>query len=158
MVESGDIAVAEVVAVVISVDGKGVSPRSVGQKGSGSVAVVKIEIENCACANGPCGTEVFKCDDQAVESAEAFSVLGGGVMESAGDGGGDPVGESGAGGREDGPVSEKDRRIELRAPRKLLRFGECTGISSFDGVNIILGMDTEEVVASDRGGWKKADA
>jgi hypothetical protein len=78
-------------------------------------------------------------------------------MESTGDGGGDAVGESGAGSGEDGSVGEKDGRIELRAPGKLLRFGERTGISSFDGVNIIPGVDTEEVLAGDRGGQKKAD-
>ena len=73
-------------------------------------------------------------------------------MESTGDGGGDAVGESGAGGGEDGAVGEKDGGIELRAPGKLLRFGERTGISSFDSVNIIFGVDAEEILASDRGG------
>ena len=46
----------------------------------------------------------------------------------------------------------------MRAPGKLLRFGERAGISSFDGVNIIFGVDTEEILASDRSGWKKPDA
>jgi hypothetical protein len=68
------------------------------------------------------------------------------------------VGESGAGGREDGAVGEKDGGIELRAPGKLLGFGERTGISSFDSVNIVLGVDAEEILASDRSGWKKPDA
>jgi len=39
----------------------------------------------------------------------------------------------------------------LRAPGKLLRFGERTGISSFDSVNIIFGVDSEEILSSDRG-------
>jgi hypothetical protein len=78
-------------------------------------------------------------------------------MESTGNGAGNAVGESGPGGGEDGAVGEKDGRIELRAPRKLLRFGEWAGISGFDGVNIIFGMDTEEILASDRGGQKKAN-
>jgi hypothetical protein len=73
-------------------------------------------------------------------------------MESTGDGGGDAVGESGAGGGENGAVGEKDGGIELRAPGKLLRFGERTGISSFDSVNIIFGVDAEEIFASHRGG------
>ena len=73
-------------------------------------------------------------------------------MESTGNGAGDAVGESGAGGGEDGSVGEKDGRIELTAPGKLLRFGESAGISSFDGMNIIFGVNTEEILASDRVG------
>ena len=110
---------------------------------------MKIEIKNCACTNGAGGAKIFKSDDESVKSAVAFPVLGGCVMESTGDGAGDAVGESGAGGREDGAVGEKDGGIELRAPGKLLRFGERTGISSFDSVNIIFGVDAEEILASD---------
>ena len=152
MVQGGDIAVAEVVAVVVAVDGKGAGPRTVMEQGGGPVAVVKIEIKNCACANGAGGAKTLKGDDEPVESAVAVPVLGEGVMESTGDSGCDAVGESGAGGREDGAVGEKDGGIKLRAPGKLLRFGERTGISSFDSMNIILGVDAEEVLASDRGG------
>jgi hypothetical protein len=143
VVQGGDIAVAEVVAVVVAVDGEGAGPRAMMEKGGGPVAVVKIEIENCACANGAGGAKILESDDEPVKSAVAFPVLGGGVMESTGDGGGDAVGESGAGGREDGAVGEKDGGIELRAPGKLLRFGESAGISSFDSVNIIFGVDAE---------------
>jgi hypothetical protein len=65
---------------------------------------VKIEIENCACANGASGAKILESDDEPVKSAVAFPVLGGGVMESTGDGGGDAVGKSGASGGEDGSV------------------------------------------------------
>jgi hypothetical protein len=119
---------------------------------------VEIEIKNCACANGAGGAKIFESDDEPVKSAVAFPALGGCVMESAGNGAGDAVGESGAGGREDGAVGEKDGGIELRAPGKLLGFGERTGISGFNGVNIIFGVDAEKVLASDWRGWKKADA
>ena len=152
VVQGGDIAVAEVVAVVVAVDGKGAGPRTMMEQGGGPVAVVKIEIKNCACANGAGGAKILESDDEPVKSAVAFPVLGGGVMESTGDGPGDAVGESGAGGREDGAVGEKDGRIKLRTPGKLLRFGERTGISSFDSLNIIFGMNAEEILASDRGG------
>ena len=152
VVQGGDIAVAEVVAVVVAVDGEGSGPRTRMEKGGGPVAVVKIEIKNCSCANGAGGAKTLKGDDEPVESAEAFPVLGGGVMESTGDGGGDAVGESGASGGEDGSVGEKDGRIELRAPGKILRFSQSAGVSGFDGVNIILGVDTEEVLAIDRVG------
>ena len=113
---------------------------------------MEIKIENCACTNGASRAEILESNDKPVKSAEAFPVLGRGVMESTGDGGGDAVGESGAGGGEEGAVGEKDGWIELRAPGKLLRFGERTGISSFDGVNIILRVNTEEVLTSDRVG------
>jgi hypothetical protein len=113
---------------------------------------VEIEIKNCACANGAGGAKILQCDDEPVKSAVAFPVLGRGVMESTGDGGGDAVGESGAGGREDGAVGEKNGRIELRTPGKLLRFGESPGISRFDSVNIIFGVNAEEILASDRVG------
>jgi hypothetical protein len=152
VVQGGDIAVAEVVAVIVAVDGEGAGPRTMMEEGSGPVAVVKIEIENCACANGASGAKILESDDEPIKSAVAFPVLGGCVMKSTGDGAGDAVGESGAGGREDGTVGEKDGRIELRAPGKLLRFGERTGISSFDSVNIIFGVDSEEILASDWGG------
>jgi hypothetical protein len=127
------------------------------EKGGGPVAVVEIKIENCTCANGAGGAKILESDDEPVKSAVAFPVLGECVMESTGNGAGNAVGESGPGGGEDGAVGEKDGRIELRAPRKLLRFGEWAGISGFDGVNIIFGMDTEEILASDRGGQKKAN-
>jgi hypothetical protein len=143
VVQGRDIAVAEVVAVVVAVDREGAGPRAMMEKGGGPVAVVKIEIKNCACANGTSGAKVFESDDEPVKSAVAFPVLGECVMESTGDGAGDPVGESGAGGGEEGAVGEKDGRIELRAPRKLLRFGESAGIPSFDSVNIIFGVDAE---------------
>jgi len=152
MVQGGDIAVAEVVAVVVAVDGEGAGPRAMMEKGGGPVAVVKIEIKNCACANGAGGAKILESDDEPVKSAVAFPVLGGCVMESTGDGAGDAVDESGAGGGEDGTIGEKDGGIELRAPGKLLRFGEWAGISSFDGVNIIFGMNAEEILASNRGG------
>jgi hypothetical protein len=113
---------------------------------------VKIEIKNCARTNGTSGAKIFKSDDKSVKSAVAFPVLGGCMMESTGDGGGDAVGKSGAGGGEDGSVGEKDGRIELRAPGKHLRFGESAGISSFDSVNIIFGVNAEEILASDRVG------
>ncbi len=134
------------------------SPRAMMEEGGGPVAVVKIEIKNSACANGAGEAKILESNDEPVKSAVAFPVLGGGVMESTGDGGGYAVGESGAGCREDGAVGEKDGGIELRAPGKLLRFGESAGISSFDGMNIIFGVDTEEILASDRSGQKKADA
>jgi hypothetical protein len=127
------------------------------EEGGGSVAVVKIEIKNCACANGTSGAKIFESDDKSVKSAVAFPVLGECVVESTGNGAGDAVCESGAGGGEEGAVGEKDGWIELRAPGKLLRFGERTGISSFDGVNIIFGVNTEEILASDRVGWQKAN-
>ena len=149
VVQGGDIAVAEVVAVVVAVDGEGVGPWAMMEEGGGAVAVVKIEIKNCACANGAGGAKIFESDDESVKSAVAFPVLGGGVMESTGDGAGDAVGESGAGSCEDGAVGEKDGGIELRTPGKLLGFGERTGISSFDSVNIIFGVDAEEILASD---------
>ena len=152
MVQGGDIAVAEVVAVVVAVDGKGAGPRSVMEQGGGPVAVVKIEIKNCACANGAGGAKILESDDEPVKSAVAFPLLRGCVMESTSDGTGDAVGEGGAGGREDGAVGEKYGGIELRTPGKLLRFGKRTGISSFDSVNIIFGVDAVEVLASDRGG------
>lgn len=152
VVQGGDIAVAEVVAVVVAVDGKGAGPRAMMEEGGGPVAVVKIEIKYCARTNGTCGAKIFQSDDKSVKSAVAFSVLGGCVMESTGDGGGDAVGESGAGGGEDGAVGEKDGGIELRAPGKFLGFGESAGISGFDGVNIIFGVDAEDIFASDRGG------
>ncbi len=152
VVQGGDIAVAEIVTVVVAVDREGAGPRAMMEKGGGSVAVVEIEIKNCACANGAGGAKILEGDDKAVKSAVAFPVLGGGVMESTGDGAGDAVGESGAGGGEDGSVGEKNGRIELRAPGELLRFGEWAGISGFDGVNIIFGVNTEEILASDRGG------
>jgi len=158
VVQGGDIAVAEVVAVVVAVDREGAGPRAMMEKGGGSVAVVEIEVKNCACANGADGAKILESDDEPVKSAVAFPVLGGGVMESTGDGAGDAVGESGAGGREDGAVGEKDGGIELRAPGKLLGFGERTRISGFNGVNIILGVDAEKVLASDWCGRKKADA
>ena len=149
VVQGGDIAVAEVVAVVVAVDGEGVGPWAMMEEGGGAVAVVKIEIKNCACANGAGGAKIFESDDESVKSAVAFPVLGGGVMESTGDGAGDAVSESGAGSCEDGAVGEKDGGIELRTPGKLLGFGERTGISSFDSVNIIFGVDAEEILASD---------
>ena len=152
VVQGGDIAVAEVVAVVVAVDGEGAGPRAMMEEGGGPVAVVKIEIKNCARTNGTCGAKIFQSDDKSVKSAVAFSVLGGCVMESTGDGRGDAVGESGAGGGEDGAVGEKDGGIELRAPGKFLGFGESAGISGFDGVNIIFGVDAEDIFASDRGG------
>jgi len=152
VVQGGDITVAEVVAVVVAVDREGAGPRAMMEKGGGPVAVVKIEIKNCACANGAGGAKIFESDDKSVKSAVAFPVLGGCVMESTGNGAGDAVGESGTGGGEEGAVGEKDGWIELRAPGKLLRFGERTGISSFDGVNIILRVNTEEILASDRVG------
>ncbi len=152
VVQGGDIAVAEVVAVVVAVDREGSGPWAKMEEGGGPVTVVEIEIENCARTNGASRAKILESDDEPVKSAEAFPVLGGGVMESTGDGGGDAVGESGAGSGEDGSVGEKDGGIELRAPGKLLRFGERTGISSFDSVNIIFGVDTEEILASDRGG------
>ena len=111
VVQGGDIAVAEVVAVVVAVDGEGVGPWAMMEEGGGAVAVVKIEIKNCACANGAGGAKILESDDEPVKSAVAFPVLGGGVMESAGNGGGDAVGESGAGGGENGAVGEKDGRI-----------------------------------------------
>jgi hypothetical protein len=40
----------------------------------------------------------------------------------------------------------------LRAPGKLLGFGERTGISGFNGVNIIFRVDAEEILAGDRVG------
>jgi hypothetical protein len=156
VVQGGDITVAEVVAVVVAVDREGAGPRAMMEKGGGPVAVVKIEIKNCARTNGTNGAKVFESDDESVKSAVAFPVLGGCMMESTGNGGGDAVGESRAGGGEEGAVGEKDRRIELRAPGKLLRFGESSGISSFDSVNIIFGVNAEEVLASDRVGQKKA--
>jgi hypothetical protein len=106
VVQGGDIAVAEVVAVVVAVDGEGAGPRAMMEKGGGSVAVVKIEIKNSACANGAGGAKILESDNEPVKSAVAFPVLGGCVMESTGDGAGDAVGESGAGGREDGAVGE----------------------------------------------------
>ena len=157
VVQGGDIAVAEVVAVVVAVDREGAGPRAMMEKGGGSVAVVKIEVKNCARTNGTRRAKILESDDEPVKSAVAFPVLGGGVMESTGDGGGDAVGESGAGGGEDGSVGEKDGWIELRAPGKLLGFGERTGISGFNGVNIILGVDAEKVLASEWRGWKGAD-
>ena len=111
VVQGGDIAVAEVVAVVVAVDGEGVGPWAMMEEGGGPVAVVEIEIENCARTNGTGGAKILESDDEPVKSAEAFPVLGEGVMESTGDGGGDAVGESGASGREDGAVGEKDGRI-----------------------------------------------
>jgi hypothetical protein len=149
VVQGGDIAVAEVVAVVVAVDGEGVGPWAMMEEGGGPVAVVKIEIKNCACANGAGRAKILESDDEPVKSAVAFPVLGECVMESTGNGGGDAVGESGAGGGEDGAVGEKDGRIELRAPGELLRFGESSGISSFDSVNIIFGVNAEEILASD---------
>jgi hypothetical protein len=59
VVQGGDIAVAEVVAVVIAVDGEGAGPRTLMEQGGGPVAVVKIEIENCACANGAGGAKIL---------------------------------------------------------------------------------------------------
>ncbi len=149
VVQSGDIAVAEVVAIVVAVDGEGVGPWTTMEEGSGPVAVVEIKIENCACTNGASRAEILESNDKPVKSAEAFPVLGRGVMESTGDGGGDAVGESGAGGGEESAVCEKDGWIELRAPGKLLGFGERTGISGFNGVNIIFGVNAEKVLASD---------
>jgi len=152
VVQGGDITVAEVFAIVVAVDREGAGPRAMMEKGGGPVAVVKIEIKNCACANGTSGAKVFESDDEPVKSAVAFPVPVECVMKSTGNGAGDAVGESGAGGGKDGSVGEKDGRIELRAPGKLLRFSERTGISSFDGVNIIFGVNTEEILASDRVG------
>jgi len=152
VVQGGDITVAEVVAIVVAVDREGAGPRAMMEKGGGPVAVVKIEIKNCACANGTSGAKVFESDDEPVKSAVAFPVPVECVMESTGNGGGDAVGESGAGGGEEGAVGEKDAGIELRAPGKLLGFGERTGITSFDSVNIIFGVDAEEIFAGDRVG------
>jgi hypothetical protein len=152
VVQGGDIAVAEVVAVVVAVDGEGAGPWAMMEEGGGSVAVVKIEIKNCACANGTSGAKIFESDDKSVKSAVAFPVLGECMMESTSNGAGDAVDESGPSGGEEGAVGEKDGRIELRAPRKLLRFGESAGIPSFDSVNIIFGVNAEEILASDRVG------
>jgi hypothetical protein len=90
----GNVAVADVVPIVVAVDGEGTSPRATVQKGSGPVTVMEVKIENGGCADRGVLTEIFKGDHEAVECAKAFPVIGAGVMKAAGDSGGNSVGES----------------------------------------------------------------
>jgi hypothetical protein len=123
VVTGGDIAVADVVPVIISVDRKSPGPRAIFEKGGGAITVMKVEIENRTGVDGAAMVESFQGNDQSVESAESLPVVGTGVVETAGDGGGDSVGKSGTSGGQDGTVGVENRRVKLGRPRKLLGFG-----------------------------------
>ena len=94
----GNVAVADVIPVVVAVDRERPRPRATVEKGSGAVAVMEIKIEDSGSADRGVLTEIFQSDHEAVEGAKAFPVVGTGVMKAAGDGGGNSVGESRAGG------------------------------------------------------------
>jgi len=99
-----DVAVADVVPVVVAVDGECPRPRATAKKGGGAVAVMKIKIENGGCTDRGVLTEIFEGDHQAVEGAKAFPMIGARVMKTAGDGGRNSVDEGRAGGRQNRSV------------------------------------------------------
>jgi hypothetical protein len=123
MVTGRDIAVTDVIPVIISVDGKSPGPGAIFEKGGGAIAVMKVEIENRTSLDGAGMVEFFEGNDQSVKSAESLPVVGTGVVETAGDGGGDSVGKSGTSGGQDGTVGVENGRVKLGSPRKFLGFG-----------------------------------
>lgn len=152
------IAIRLIVSEIISIKREAAGPRAVGEKGGGTVAVVKVEIEDGTCADGACGAERFESKDEAVKSTETFPVIGTSVVESAGDGGGDTVAEGGLSGGEDGAVGQENGGVEARAPWESLRFGKSTRISCFDGANIFRGMNAEKVCWGKGSGAKEMNA
>jgi hypothetical protein len=158
MVTGRDIAVTDIVPVIISVDGKSPGPGAIFEKGGGAIAVMKVEIEDGSGLDDAATLEFFQGNDQSVESAESLPMVGTGVVETAGDGGGDSVGKSGTCGGQDGTIRVEDGRVEPGRPRKLLGFGQFLWGSGLDGADVILGVDLEKILAGNGGRGENSDA
>ena len=80
-----------VLVIVVAVDRQveEVGPR--GGERRGAVAVVQVHVDHGQRADGAGGVQHIGGHHQAVEGAEAFAVVGVGVMEAADQRGGDPV-------------------------------------------------------------------
>ncbi len=110
---------------------------------------MQIKVEDGGGAELAGAVQFFQRDDESVERAEALAVAGTGVVKPASDGGGDTVGEGGGGGGVHGSVGEPDGFVKAGDPGKFLGLGEGTGLSGFDGLDVVVRVDAEKIRAGD---------
>ena len=72
---------------------------------------MQVEIDHQSALDTPLAMQVFECDHQAIEGAEALAVIGMRVMEAAAQRAGNPVVEGGLGGIAQGAACVSRGRI-----------------------------------------------
>src|SRR5262245_3000860 len=84
MASDADIAVSHIRLIIVSVNRDSIQIRARRGQRSGAVAVMKIQIKDSHLRNFSSGLQGVRGNDQSVEGAEAFSVVGACMMKPAG--------------------------------------------------------------------------